>query len=853
MRILRRLLPTGSRDGTTDGPANIADPERRLTSGNSDSGRVIAEAEAQSAAGLHAAALVTVARALAVTRDDPKLLLARASILFAWSRYREARAEYVRVEELDPRRRNGLLQMAWTCFYTGDLQGAETRMRELTISQPSAAEGHFGLGVLLQAQRRLVDAVASYEHALELSPESVDCLMHLASCRIADNNLSGAEALLRHAVAVDGDRANAWSHLGTTLGRLDRDHDALEAFQHAARLELARGESVDSFINLAINARDGGRLQEALELYERNLAQRPSTDGHFSYAVALLTAGRLLDGWRQFEFRWLRDPSLSSRPRFGKPVWAGQALRGKTILLRAEQGMGDAIQFIRYASQLKALGATVRAGVFAGLEELMRTMSDVDQVHGPNDLAPDIDFYIHMMSLPRVFGTDLGSIPAEIPYLHADPARSERWAQRLGKDRRRTVGIVWAGSPSHVRDRYRSLSLRELAPLGEIKGVRWVSLQKGEGAREAEAPPPGMELMNLGPELEDFADTAALISQVDLVLCVDTAVAHLAGALGKLVWVMLPSPADWRWLEGRDDSPWYPTMRLFRQSRRGEWDDVIERVKAALQERLRDGASATTPSADRPVAMVPVPQPPVVAIPSQAPGHRPGFSAVAECRYGILQYLPDEGLIGDSLGWYGEYLQPQLDLLARLIRPGATILEVGAGVGEHALCLAAAVGEAGHLFLYESRPVVKRILQQNLGANRVTNVTLMRRTLGATGEATDHGSETLDELQLERLDWLKINGSVTALDILDGGTETLWRLRPLLFLATADEPALTSLASRVKEFSYRCWRMDTALFNPQNFNRRDTDIFSGRTALALLAIPEEIEVDMALDECVEIS
>jgi precorrin-6B methylase 2 len=258
------------------------------------------------------------------------------------------------------------------------------------------------------------------------------------------------------------------------------------------------------------------------------------------------------------------------------------------------------------------------------------------------------------------------------------------------------------------------------------------------------------------------------------------------------------------------------------------------------------------PSAHRGPQALPALQAPVVALPSQALGHRPGFSAVAECRYGILQYLPDEALIGDSLGWYGEYLQPQLDLLARLIRPGATVLEVGAGVGEHTLFLAATLGEAGHLFLYESRPVVKRILQQNLGANRVTNITLMRRTLGATGEAADRGAETLDELQLERLDWLKINGSVSALDVLAGGADTLWRLRPLLFLAAADEPALGALASRVKEFSYRCWRMETALFNVQNFNRRYADIFAGRSALALLAIPEEIDVDVALDGCVEL-
>ena len=245
-------------------------------------------------------------------------------------------------------------------------------------------------------------------------------------------------------------------------------------------------------------------------------------------------------------------------------------------------------------------------------------------------------------------------------------------------------------------------------------------------------------------------------------------------------------------------------------------------------------------------------------------GQRPGLSAVAETRVGILQYLPDEPIVGDAIGWYGEYLQPQLDLLARIVRPGATMMEVGAGVGAHAVFLGTMLGEAGHLFLYESRPVLQRILRQNLAANRVSNVTLMRRALGSQGEgggtAGVEGSaaaipttETLDELQLERLDWLKVDASVAALDVLAGASETLWRLRPRLFLAAADEATLRELAQRTREFSYRCWRMETALFNPQNFNRRETDIFDGGSALALLAIPEEIEVDVALDECIEIS
>jgi FkbM family methyltransferase len=409
-----------------------------------------------------------------------------------------------------------------------------------------------------------------------------------------------------------------------------------------------------------------------------------------------------------------------------------------------------------------------------------------------------------------------------------------------------------------------------LAPLWGVAGVRFISLQKGPAVAEVATLAADVGFVNLGPELEDFCDTAAVISELDLVLCVDTAVAHLAGALGKPVWLMLPQPADFRWMEGREDSPWYPTMRLFRQSRRDHWEDVVERVQAALQARLQGGVAATLTHSDALVAPRPLPRPPAVVRAGIPAGHRPGFSAVTETRVGILQYLPDEAWVGESLGWYGEYLQPQLDLLGRLMRPGMTVLEADAGIGAHAVFLGKAVGAAGHLFLYEPRPVVQRILRQNLGANRVTNVTLMRRALGRPGEAKRAApegpaqtaaagaasrvvTETLDELQLERLDWLKLNEGTLALEVLAGAEEMLWRLRPLLFMAAADEPVLTALVHRAQAFSYRCWRMETALFNPQNFNRRDTDIFAGRTALALLAIPEEVEVDIALDECVELS
>ncbi len=337
---------------------------------------------------------------------------------------------------------------------------------------------------------------------------------------------------------------------------------------------------------------------------------------------------------------------------------------------------------------------------------------------------------------------------------------------------------------------------------------------------------PGRSWSTSGPNWPTSPTRRPRSPRLDLVICVDTAIAHLAGALGKPVWLLLPEIGDFRWLEGRDDSPWYPTMRLFRQRVLGEWDEVVARVKAALQEAVRSGS---------------VPKPAHVAI-SRA-GIAPtllertlsaepaNIARVVETRYGIIQYLPDAGHSARSIAWYGELLQPQLDLLSRLIRPGAHIVEAGSGAGEHAIALAKMVGVHGLLLVYETRPVVRQLLRQNLDVNRVDGiVTLMRRDLagprralpgiGEAGSVAADSSaapnaaavDTVDALLLDRLDLLKINSDVDALDILDGASATLWRLRPIVFISARDESALTSLIERAREFGYRCWRMETPLF-----------------------------------------
>ncbi len=367
--------------------------------------------------------------------------------------------------------------------------------------------------------------------------------------------------------------------------------------------------------------------------------------------------------------------------------------------------------------------------------------------------------------------------------------------------------------------------------------------------------PAGVDWVDLGPELEDFSDTAAVISQLDLVICVDTAVAHLAGALGKPVWVMVAQPADFRWLEGREDSPWYPTMRLFRQSRRDDWSDVVAAGEGgaggtgagraggdAGEDEREGGARALRCRGPAPAQL--------------KAGHRPGLSAVAETRVGILQYLPDEPIVGDAIGWYGEYLQPQLDLLARIVRPGSTMLEVGAGVGAHAVFLGRMLGEAGHLFLYESRPVLQRIMRQNLAANGVGNVTVMRRALGSRGEEDSGRSRRAK--RWTNCSWSGWTGSRSMRVLLRwtclpgrarrcGGCGRCcsWRRRTSRGCARwRSRRANSAIAAGG-------WRRRCSIRRISIVARRTS--LPARKALALLAIPEEIDVDIALDECIEIS
>ena len=587
MSLLERLLrrKPGSVSERAADRASADDRSHGETGTSVDRGSLSATLQhiaAMGGQGRYAEALAIASDALRVRPNDPDLLFAKATALLDIGRYAEARAIYESLEQRGLNTPVFAAQLAKACHRSGDAVAAEAVLLRAIAANPKGFDHRYAYGSLLYAWDRFEEAIPQLEAAVDANPSSADAHLALGNAQI---NLKRADvALASYLRAAElGPRSPAgWTNVGFAYARLDRYEQAIEAFRKAYGLEREFGGDVDAYVELAVALADAGRMDEAIEIFEGNLESRPSPRGHWNYAVALLRSGRLQEGLRQHEFRWLLEAGLETRPQYGVPMWAGQPLNGKTILVRAEQGIGDTIQMMRYVPALARLGARVLLRAPPGFEALGRGVEGLAEVLAQGTTNPAFDYYIPTMSLPNAFGTTLESIPSAVPYLSVDAARRERWRKRLGPATKRRVGLAWAGSPDHLKDRYRSIALASLRPILATSGVQFVSLQKGPARDQLADSAPGADIVDLGPELSDLADTAAVIEELDLVIGVDTAVVHLAGALGRPVWNLVASPCDWRWLENRDDSPWYPTMRIYRQHPRNDWARTLERVGADL-------------------------------------------------------------------------------------------------------------------------------------------------------------------------------------------------------------------------------------------------------------------------------
>jgi tetratricopeptide (TPR) repeat protein len=473
----------------------------------------------------------------------------------------------------------------------GHLQEATANARRaLTLGKSrSPAEVHCTLGVALAAAGQRDEAADQFLEALRHEPDRVEAHLNLASVLAEHGRWTEAIGHYRAALRQDPDNVVAHFDLGCALAEAGEAALAT-AEEHEVHRLAARDPAARHSIGLALIT--AGKPEEALAQFREGVRAEPdSAQAHYNLALALLLLGRLPEGWRAYEWRWqLPVHKLYARP-FRQPEWRGEDLTDRVLVLHAEQGLGDTLHFCRYAPLVAERSAGVYLEVQPELARLLQSSFASDKLRVRPRAAsfpgiehlPAADFHCPLLSLPAIFGTDLHTIPAAIPYLRVDPAQAAAWTRRLSALPRPRVGLVWAGRPNNAQDRLRSIALARLAPLAAVTGVSFVSLQKGEAAAQAAAPPPGMVLHDIAADLHDFADTAAALTALDLVISVDTAVAHLAGALGQRVWVMNRRYTDWRWLLEREDSPWYPTLRLFRQPHHGDWDAVIGRVAAALQ------------------------------------------------------------------------------------------------------------------------------------------------------------------------------------------------------------------------------------------------------------------------------
>ena len=457
----------------------------------------------------------------------------------------------------------------------GRLDEAVDCYRKVLALRPDLVESFDNLAGALQEQGKLNEAQACYERALSLRPDRVESLIGLGVVLRAQGRLEDAVARYQRALALSPDRPEARSNLGVALVDLGRPEEAIAHHKKALALQPDRAEL---HYNLGSALQRQGLYSEALACYGCALAIKPDYAGaHLNRALALLTIGELDEGWEEYEWRF----AVARYDRkFDQPLWSGEPLGGRSILIHAEQGFGDALQFVRYISAVAERGGRVVLEVPASLARLARTVVGISEVVAAGNPLPIFDCHCPLLSLPRVFKTNLATIPDAVPYLRVPGEASTGWAERMPATADLRVGVVWAGTTVGAID------LRLFQPLWEVDGVSWFSLQVGERSGDISFLD-GVDIADLSPWLTDFAETAAAVSRLDLVISVDTSVAHLAGALGRPTWLLLQYPPEWRWLLAREDSPWYPTARLFRQRREGEWPEMAREVAAALAQMAR--------------------------------------------------------------------------------------------------------------------------------------------------------------------------------------------------------------------------------------------------------------------------
>jgi len=527
-------------------------------------------------------------QALSLSPKHAGAMVALADLLLAAERIDDALAAWEQIVLQYPNRPFYLRSLGTVWLRAGDPYRAITQFRRAIEIDPKDSETYRSLMAAYDQLNKNDEAIAAAQQAVALAPNSWEAHYDLATSLQKSDKLAEAIEQYDQAIKANPQRAPLYGARASALIKVGRLQEAADSLGKGAQLTPAdpRMHSTLSVVRFA-----QGQYNQAVDAARRAVEIEPNdVEGHASLAFALLAAGRFEDGFKEYEWRW-RDAAFTQKPRdFDRPKWDGSDPAGRTILVHSEQGFGDIFQFLRYVPMIRARGARVIVETTYKAANLVRRMAGDFTVVVNGTMLPDFDLHVPMMSLPAIFGTRTGTIPASGPYLAADPALAQHWRSRLGPVEGLLVGLVWAGNLKP--DPRRSATLSDMAPLGAVPGVSLISMQTQNN--EVDDPPPGLKLKNIGPELRDFADTtASVLANLDLLITIDTGVAHLAGAMGVPTWILLPHAPDWRWSRYKQTSAWYPTVRLFRQPARDDWTSVVQSVATELcllSERGRPGS-----------------------------------------------------------------------------------------------------------------------------------------------------------------------------------------------------------------------------------------------------------------------
>lgn len=477
---------------------------------------------------------------------------------------------------------DSLYKSGLSAYQKNDFNTALQLVLEAIKIDSSVPEYYNTFGVILSQAGREQAAIKAYRKAIELNNNYEMAHNNLGNSLQKQNKYDESIQYYARAIKLKPDYAEAYNNIAAALYKLGNFKEAIENCKKAIRLKQDYAEAYNT---LAAALQSEQRFEEAIESYSKTVKYAPEyAEAYYSRGMLYLAQGNFAKGWHDYQWR-LKTQKTKLTLRYDKPWWQGENFQGKTLLVQAEQGFGDSMQFVRYLPMVKERGGTV---IFAEKPELVGLLKNLEGIDDLVDIKKvaqgnvDYDLYVTLLSLPMFFATNMDNIPAAIPYLFAENSKLAYWQDKIKTDAFK-VGITWAGNPTHGNDRNRSCTLKSFTRLADIKNVKLFSLQKGTAVEQINDWSADVELINIGQEFEDFTDTAAAIENMDMIISVDTSVIHLAGAMGKNAILLLPHEPDWRWMLNRENTPWYPTITLLRQKQYGNWDGVFQRVAEQLK------------------------------------------------------------------------------------------------------------------------------------------------------------------------------------------------------------------------------------------------------------------------------